>query len=200
MEIIGITGGVGSGKSRVLNELKVQYGAYIIEADKLAHELMEPGKVIYEEIVTAFGEDILCEEEPHVIDRVKLGKIVFSDKKHLEALNKIVHPLVKKSILMLIRQAKEKGDVRLFVIEAALLIEDEYKSICDELWYIWVDKETRIKRLMLQRNYTKEKSVSIMNNQSSDEFYKENCDFIIDNNRDYEYTSEQIKARLNINQ
>ena len=200
MKIIGITGGVGSGKSRVLNELKVQYGAYIIEADKLAHELMEPGKVIYEEIVTAFGEDILCEEEPHVIDRVKLGKIVFSDKKHLEALNKIVHPLVKKSILMLIRQAKEKGDVRLFVIEAALLIEDEYKSICDELWYIWVDKETRIKRLMLQRNYTKEKSVSIMNNQSSDEFYKENCDFIIDNNRDYEYTSEQIKARLNINQ
>lgn len=200
MKIIGITGGVGSGKSRVLNELKVQYGAYIIEADKLAHELMEPGKVIYEEIVTAFGEDILCEEEPHVIDRVKLGKIVFSDKKHLEALNKIVHPLVKKSILMLIRQAKEKGDVRLFVIEAALLIEDEYKSICDELWYIWVDKETRIKRLMLQRNYTKEKSVSIMNNQSSDEFYKENCDFIIDNNRDYEYTSEQIKARLNTNQ
>ena len=200
MKIIGITGGVGSGKSRVLNELKVQYGAYIIEADKLAHELMEPGKVIYEEIVTAFGEDILCEEEPHVIDRVKLGKIVFSDKKHLEALNKIVHPLVKKSILMSIRQAKEKGDVRLFVIEAALLIEDEYKSICDELWYIWVDKETRIKRLMLQRNYTKEKSVSIMNNQSSDEFYKENCDFIIDNNRDYEYTSEQIKARLNINQ
>ena len=200
MKIIGITGGVGSGKSRVLNELKVQYGAYIIEADKLAHELMEPGKVIYEEIVTAFGEDILCEEEPHVIDRVKLGKIVFSDKNHLEALNKIVHPLVKKSILMLIRQAKEKGDVRLFVIEAALLIEDGYKSICDELWYIWVDKETRIKRLMLQRNYTKEKSVSIMNNQSSDEFYKENCDFIIDNNRDYEYTSEQIKARLNINQ
>lgn len=200
MKIIGITGGVGAGKSRVLNELKVQYGAYIIEADKLAHELMEPGKVIYEEIVTAFGEDILCEEEPHVIDRVKLGKIVFSDKKHLEALNKIVHPLVKKSILMSIRQAKEKGDVRLFVIEAALLIEDEYKSICDELWYIWVDKETRIKRLMLQRNYTKEKSVSIMNNQSSDEFYKENCDFIIDNNRDYEYTSEQIKARLNTNQ
>ena len=200
MKIIGITGGVGSGKSRVLNELKVQYGAYIIEADKLAHELMEPGKVIYEEIVTAFGEDILCEEEPHVIDRVKLGKIVFSDKNHLEALNKIVHPLVKKSILMSIRQAKEKGDVRLFVIEAALLIEDGYKSICDELWYIWVDKETRIKRLMLQRNYTKEKSVSIMNNQSSDEFYKENCDFIIDNNRDYEYTSEQIKARLNTNQ
>ena len=200
MKIIGITGGVGSGKSRVLNELKVQYGAYIIEADKLAHELMEPGKVIYEEIVTAFGEVILCEEEPHVIDRVKLGKIVFSDKKYLDVLNKIVHPLVKKSILMSIRQAKEKGDVRLFVIEAALLIEDEYKSICDELWYIWVDKETRIKRLMLQRNYTKEKSVSIMNNQSSDEFYKENCDFIIDNNRDYEYTSEQIKARLNTNQ
>ena len=200
MKIIGITGGVGSGKSRVLNELKVQYGAYIIEADKLAHELMEPGKVIYEEIVTAFGEDILCEEEPHDIDRVKLGKIVFSDKKYLDVLNKIVHPLVKKSILMSIRQAKEKGDVRLFVIEAALLIEDEYKSICDELWYIWVDKETRIKRLMLQRNYTKEKSVSIMNNQSSDEFYKENCDFIIDNNRDYEYTSEQIKARLNTNQ
>ena len=200
MKIIGITGGVGAGKSRVLNELKVQYGAYIIEADKLAHELMEPGKVIYEEIVTAFGKDILCEEEPHVIEREKLGKIVFSDKKYLDVLNKIVHPLVKKSILMSIRQAKEKGDVRLFVIEAALLIEDEYKSICDELWYIWVDKETRIKRLMLQRNYTKEKSVSIMNNQSSDEFYKENCDFIIDNNRDYEYTSEQIKARLNTNQ
>ena len=99
---------------------------------------------------------------------------------------------------MSIRQAKEKGDVRLFVIEAALLIEDEYKSICDELWYIWVDKETRIKRLMLQRNYTKEKSVSIMNNQSSDEFYKENCDFIIDNNVEGQFENIPVKTLRSI--
>lgn len=196
MIVLGITGGVGSGKSRVLTELHDKYNAYIIEADKLAHELMEPGESIYKAIVEAFGVDILYSNEPYAIDRTKLGAIVFSDKDKLNKLNSIVHPLVKESILQTIKTAKANG-IELFVIEAALLIEDGYKAICDELWYVYVNQETRINRLMLQRNYTREKSLSIMQSQSSDDYYKENTDFTIDNNGDYEATSKQIEAQLN---
>ena len=196
MLVLGITGGVGSGKSRVLNELKDNYNAYIIEADKLAHELMEPGKVIYNAVVEAFGQEILAVLEPFAIDRMKLGAIVFNDKAQLEKLNSIVHPLVKESILQSIAEQRA-NNTKLFVIEAALLIEDGYKAICDELWYVYVDQETRISRLMLQRNYTREKSLSIMQSQSPDSYYKENCEFVIDNTGDYSDTSKQIKARLN---
>lgn len=198
MIILGITGGVGSGKSRVLSELHDKYDAYIIETDKLAHELMEPGGLIYKAIKDVFGDDIIEKEEPYRIDRKKLGAIVFNDKQYLETLNNIVHPLVKTSIIHSIEKAKEEGKISLFVIEAALLIDDpDYKSICDELWYVRVDEEVRIKRLMLQRNYTREKCLSIMQSQSPDTYYQENVDFVIDNNGDYENTSKHIEARLN---
>lgn len=197
MIVLGITGGVGSGKSRVLYELKEAYDAYIIEADKLAHTLMQPGETIYNAVVEAFGEEILCDEAPYEIDRRKLGEIVFNDEVKLKLLNSLSHPLVKAHILNEIKQAKEKGNVSLFVIEAALLIEDGYREICDELWYIWVSKETRIERLMAQRGYTREKCISIMESQSPDSFYKENTDCTIDNEKDYIFSSKQIKARLN---
>lgn len=197
MVVLGITGGVGSGKSRVLNLLRDEYGAYIIEADKLAHELMEPDKVIYKEIIKVFGEDILLEDGSRSINRMKLGNIVFQDEKKLHMLNQIVHPLVKASILASIEQAKKENKTNLFVIEAALLIEDGYQQICDELWYIFVSPETRIKRLMKQRNYTREKCLSIMKSQSSDDYYEANTDVIIHNNDDFSFTSAQIKARLN---
>lgn len=197
MLVLGITGGVGSGKSRVLAELQNKYGAFVIEADKLAHDLMEPGKIIYKAIVEEFGDSILMSEEPYAIDRKLLGEIVFNNNAKLEKLNSIVHPLVKQSILQSINEERNRQTIQLFVIEAALLIEDGYKDICDEIWYVWVSKETRINRLMKQRNYTREKSLSIMNNQSSDDYFERNTDYKIDNDKDYLYTSEQIKARLN---
>ena len=168
MIVLGITGGVGSGKSKVLYDLKDNHGAFVIEADKLAHTLMEPGQTIYQEVVKAFGRDILEEKDPYFIDRSKLGQIVFNDKDKLTTLNNISHPLVKKHILEVIAEHRLQGKTKIFVIEAALLIQDGYDKICDEIWYIWVDKEERIKRLMAQRGYTREKCISMMNSQEDD--------------------------------
>lgn len=196
MIIIGITGGVGSGKSRVLYDLSENHGAYIVEADKLAHTLMEPGQSIYNEIVENFGREILKEKAPYEIDRQKLGDIVFSDKDKLKLLDSISHPAVKKNILWQIETKKAEG-VKLFVIEAALLIQDGYKEICDEIWYVWVSKEERIKRLAKQRGYTKSKCISMFNSQEDDDYYKKYADFTINNQLDYENSSKQLNARLN---
>lgn len=197
MKILGITGGVGSGKSRILYELKNEYNAYIIEADSLAHELMQPGKTIYNKIIEEFGRDILSDENPYPIDRTKLGEIVFNDSESLKKLNGITHPLVKEEILNQISQKKSEGKTRLFVIEAALLLEDGYKEICDEIWYIWVSEEERIKRLAKQRGYSREKCISIFKSQKSDEYYKKYTNFTINNEKSYENSSKQLKARLN---
>ncbi len=196
MIIIGITGGVGSGKSRVLYDLSENHGAYIVEADKLAHTLMEPGQSIYNEIVKNFGREILKENAPYEIDRQKLGGIVFADKDKLKQLDSISHPEVKKNILGQIEAKKAEG-VELFVIEAALLIQDGYKEICDEIWYVWVSKEERIKRLAKQRGYTRSKCISMFNSQEDDDYYKKYADFTINNQLDYENSSKQLNARLN---
>lgn len=196
MIIIGITGGVGSGKSRVLYDLSENHGAYIVEADKLAHTLMEPGQSIYNEIVKNFGREILKENAPYEIDRQKLGGIVFADKDKLKLLDSISHPEVKKNILGQIEAKKAEG-VELFVIEAALLIQDGYKEICDEIWYVWVSKEERIKRLAKQRGYTRSKCISMFNSQEDDDYYKKYADFTINNQLDYENSSKQLNARLN---
>ncbi|MDD6327228.1 MAG: dephospho-CoA kinase [Lachnospiraceae bacterium] len=198
MVIIGITGGVGSGKSLVLNELRENYHAYIIEADKLAHTMMLPGNAIYNEIIDAFGKEILNDYAPYEIDRAKLGQIVFYDREKLNILNGIIHPCVKQEIQSQIQSVRENGTCSLFAIEAALLIEDGYKRICDEIWYVWVDRETRILRLASQRGYTREKCISMMDSQSSDNFYLENADYILNNNGDIKSLSKQINARLNI--
>lgn len=193
MRIIGITGGIGSGKSTVLNLLEETYGAYIVETDKLAHHLMEPGQTAYEKIVDAFGTDILAEDGK--INRAILGNIVFQEEAALNTLNGIVHPAVKEYILHDIEQKKQE-QVSIYVIEAALLIEDGYKAICDELWYVYVEKEERIRRLLLGRGGSREKWEQIINNQSSERYYRSNCDVVVDNSKNLKTTADIVKELL----
>lgn len=194
MKIIGITGGIGTGKSTVLTLLKQEYSAYIVEADKLAHKLMLPGGTAYEQIVDTFGADILNAEG--VIDRNRLGAIVFKNPDALGKLNEVVHPAVKKYILQDIELKKKEGSAQYYVIEAALLIEDGYKMICDELWYIYVEKEERIRRLLAARGGNREKWEQIIGNQSSENYYHTNCDYVIDNGKSFEHTANIVKELL----
>lgn len=194
MKVIGITGGVGSGKSVILSILKEEYGAETILADLVAHDLMEPGAKSYVEIVENFGSNILKEDGS--IDRQKLGSIVFGDKEKLEQLNSITHPNVKEEIKHRITRIKEKGEVSMIVLEAALLIESGYQDVYDELWYIYVNQETRYERLCKGRGYTKEKTDSIMKNQLSEEEFREHAHFVIDNSYDIANTKEQIQKIL----
>ena len=95
-------------------------------------------------------------------------------------------------------EEKRKQDVKIYVIEAALLIQDGYKEICDEIWYIYVNEETRIKRLMKQRGYTEERCRAMFHGQDPESYYRKYAEFTMNNQLDYENSSKQLKDRLNI--
>ncbi|MBQ8084475.1 MAG: dephospho-CoA kinase [Lachnospiraceae bacterium] len=194
MRIIGITGGIGCGKSEVLRYLE-SLGAYVVEADKLAHRLMKKGSKTYNEIIEYFGTDILGPEGE--IDRPLFGKIVFGDEKALKKLDLIVHPAVKEYILKDIRLKKNEGKCGYYVIEAALLIEDGYKEICDEIWYIYADENTRLNRLVNGRGGNISAYKKVMEKQADEAYYRTNSDVIIDNNGDFENTRNELKVLLN---
>lgn len=189
MRVIGVTGGVGAGKSRVLEYLESCRGAYVIQADQVGHQVMEPGTMGYERVLALLGEDI--KKEDGTLDRRKIGDIVFHNEELLEKLNDIIHPAVKKEILRSLEEQAERGR-KLCVVEAALLLEDHYETFCDEIWYIFAGEEVRIRRLMSSRGYTREKALGIMRNQAAEEFYRAHADYIIENNGDWEETRAQI--------
>ena len=193
MKIIEITGGVGSGKSTVLSYLEEAYGARVIQADQVANKIKEPGESCYDAIVQLLGPSVLLENG--FIDRKRMGQLIFSDTSLLEKTNQILHPAVKAYIKNAIAAA-EKENVPVFVIEAALLIEDDYGAICDELWYIYTRESVRRERLKSSRGYTDEYITNIMKKQLSDETFRSACDFVIDNSESPAFTKEQIDKRM----
>lgn len=195
--VIGITGGIGSGKSYVLSIMRDRFHCLTLEADRIAWELELPSGLCYPVILSVFGKEILGLDGQ--IDRQKLGRIVFSDRKKLEQLNGIVHPAVKKTIqerIELMRLQCPKQDI---VIEAALLIEERYDQICDELWFVYSDVEVRKRRLKEQRGYSEEKIAAVMENQLSDEIFRKRCDCVIWNDTVEKELIEQIESCLRRN-
>lgn len=180
MRVIGITGGVGSGKSFILDYLRDKYGAYVILTDIVGARLMLPNGKAYSKIVEAFGKAILKQNKE--INKEKLASIVFNNKDELHKLNSIVHPLVKEYILSTIESLREISAVKIVVIESALLLDDNYDLICDETWFIHTEEEIRIKRLRDTRGYSEAHSRSIIKNQKSDKEFMERCSLTIDNN------------------
>lgn len=191
MKVIGITGGVGTGKSEVLNYLEQKHGAVVCQADIVARNLEKKNTICYRQIVEHFGGDIL--EENGRIDREKLAKVVFSDEEERKVLNAIVHPAVKKRILKLIKEQEKKG-TKLFVLEAALLLEDHYDEICDETWYIYAEDSVRRKRLKLSRGYGDERIDGIFRAQKSRDEFLNQCDRAVDNSRSFDDTCEQLDS------
>lgn len=197
--VIGVTGGVGAGKSTVLEILEKEYGAFLIVADEVAKELMEPGEASYEAVRKAFGDGILeaegeteAPEALRPIDRKKLAALVFEDDEKLLLLNSLTHPLVRIRIEALIRTQYEKDADALIVLEAALLIETGYRDILDTLWVVDADPEVRIQRLMKDRGYSREKCLSVMDNQLSREEFANEADEVIDNSGSFEDAERQI--------
>ena len=191
--ILGITGGVGSGKSTVLQYLRDRYGAFLILLDDLARELQQPGEECYEPMLELFhGEDVLKEDGS--FDRGAIAKIVYADEEKLHALNRIVHPAVKRRCL---ERIDSHRDVSLIVIEAALLLEDHYDEICDEIWFVYTEESVRRKRLKDSRGYSDEKISSMFANQRSDESYRACCNLTIDNSSEnIENTFRQLDEAL----
>ena len=190
MRVIGVTGGVGAGKSTVLGILEKEFDAYVIQADLLGHVLMEPGEECYDAVIALFGKEIIKKDK--TIDRRRISDVVFTDKDMLLKLNGIIHPAVKQRILRLISEQREAGR-KLCVVEAALFLEERYQEFCDEVWYVYTEEEIRIQRLMESRGYSRDKSLGIIRNQVSDQVFRENTDYVIENNGDLEDTRRKIR-------
>lgn len=191
---IGITGGVGAGKTEVLHFIRTHYRCEIYLADEVAHEIQKPGTCCYEELVSLLGPEVLLPDG--MINRSAMADRIFSDPKLLDTVNGIIHPAVKTYLLSRLEQAKSKGVVELFFVEAALLIEGGYKELVDELWYIYADEKVRADRLSSVRGYSSEKIKSIIAHQLSEQSFRENCDFVINNSGDLADTYKQIKEKL----
>ncbi|MBQ9030360.1 MAG: dephospho-CoA kinase [Parasporobacterium sp.] len=194
--IIGVTGGVGTGKSSILQILNKEFDAVVIMADEVSRDLMMPGEESYLEVVRYFGDGILTGGPQSPIDRAELARIVFQDPEKLNALNNINHPLVRKRIEALLKQYQKEA-VRLIVIETAILIQVGYQDLVDELWVVHTDPEIRVQRLIDSRGYTREKIADIMKNQLPDHVMEQAADFVIDNSADLDSARRQIEEHLN---
>ena len=195
MRFIGITGGVGAGKSEILSYLGKKNGVRVMLADEIAHELMEAGTDCYKSLRQTFNDEDIWNSDGS-FNREKLAKVIFSDKIKRDIMNSIVHPAVKEYVIRQQEYEKERGELSLLVLEAALLIEEHYDKICDELWYIYTSEENRRDRLKASRGYSDEKIDNIFNSQLSEEEYRKYCAVVIDNNGSVEAAFEQIDKAL----
>lgn len=194
MKVIGITGGVGSGKSALLAAIKTEYDCEILLADQIAHFLKEPEQSCYGPIVQLLGEDVL--DERGWIDRNKMAEKIFADRLLLERINAIVHPAVKQYIQEVITQEKKKQKLDFLFVEAALFLEAGYQDMADQVWYIYAKKQVREQRLQQGRGYSLEKIHSIMEKQLSEDVFYQKCDVVIDNSGSLEESMQQVRKEL----
>ncbi|QNM05914.1 dephospho-CoA kinase [Qiania dongpingensis] len=195
MKIIGVTGGVGAGKSTVLEILKEDYGAGILMADEIGRELMEPEGACFAQVRDAFGEGVM--KRDGTLDRGKIASAVFRDQAALKRLNGIIHPAVRKETERRLQDLEISGK-EIAVIETAILFEAGYEDICDVVWYVYADEETRIQRLMKSRGYGRDKCREIMANQMPDSEFRRRSGVVIDNSGSREDIKEQIATSLSL--
>lgn len=213
MKVIGITGGVGSGKTELLRYIKEHYNCRVILSDEAAHEVERPGGSIYEPLVALLSEysanPVLADDartekiESHellnadgTINRCEMAARIFANRELLTKVNVLVHPAVRVYIEQAIEEEQTKGALDYFFIEAALLIEAGYQSVVDSMWYIYCRPEIRRERLRNSRGYTDEKIDSIMKSQLSEEAFRAGCDVVIDNSGSLAEACAQIDAKL----
>jgi dephospho-CoA kinase len=249
--VLGITGGVGAGKSTILTALHEQYGALIIECDEVGRALQQKGAACYEPMRQLFGDGILFPDG--TIDRKTVARLIYADAQKREALSRIVHPAVKAEVKRQLKafdrqsaagfscpyksqeasedgaacqaggksmpapgpmpvgqpdrtpdpQRKGAGIVHsgkrraLAVVEAALLIDDHYEELCDEIWYIHTDDEKRRVRLRESRHYSDERITRMFEAQRSDASFRYHTQLTIDNTDDFvQNTFRQLKEGL----
>lgn len=194
MLIIGITGGVGCGKSTVLDMLKNNLNCEILKTDDVAKELYNPGKSAYNMLIKTFGSKILDKEK--CIDKKLLSNLIFNDENNRKIVNDIVHPLVRLAVIEKIDDAKKENNIDFLFIESALLLEANYDILCNEVWYIYADEKVRKQRLKDSRGYSEEKIQAIFNTQLPEEKFNSLCDKKIDNSLDENNTYKQLKEIL----
>ena len=186
---IGLTGGIGTGKSSVTEAFQ-SLGAAVINADLLGHDAYLPGTIGFEEVVTEFGQDLVGSDGQ--IDRKKLGPIVFSDSSKMDRLNEIMHPLIRDLIEERL-VTLESNQNKVAVVEAAILIEAGWKSLFDEIWVVISDPEEVINRLGVRNGLSREDALKRIDSQMSNNERIEHGDVVVENTG----SMEDLKTRVN---
>lgn len=189
MLVIGLVGGIGSGKS-VASAMLAELGAEVINADLVGHEVYEPGKPGFDAIVAEFGSDVVGQDGR--IDRKRLGATVFADAGRLDRLNAIVHPLIRTEIERRIGRAREKGDARAVVVEAAILLEAGWRSLVDQVWVISARREDVLARLATQRGMAASETDARIAKRMTDAERRSVADVVIENTG----SLDDLRARL----
>lgn len=191
--LIGITGSIATGKSTASQYIHSK-GYPVIDADKIAHQLMEIGQINYKQIVDKFGKEILNDDK--TINRKKLGQIVFSDKNKLEELNNLTH----RNIFNRIVSSIEECDSDIIFVDVPLMIEllseKKFPIELEDIWLIYVNREIQLQRLMARDKINSQEALNKLNKQMDIEEKKKYADVIIDNSGDLKNLFKKIDEKL----
>ena len=189
MKIIGITGVSGSGKTTISKMIQQQCEAEVIDADKIAKDLTQGDTEYLREIITEFGEKIL--DENHKLKRQELANIIFEDKTKKEKLDK----LTQKYVVEEIKRQIEKSKAQLIILDVPLLFESKLNEICNITIGVIANQQEEIQRICARDNITVEQAMARLKNQNANEFFIENCDYIVENTN-LENTQEELNKIL----
>jgi dephospho-CoA kinase len=189
MKVLGLTGGIGSGKSMVAS-MFAQLGADVIDADRLARDVVEPGQPALEEIASAFGRDILLPDGR--LDRGKLGRIIFADPVARVTLNAITHPRIRERMDAEIA-ARQSGP-GVLIVDIPLLYENERTGSVETVIVVWVDTQTQLRRLVERNGLSEHEARQRIAAQMPLDEKRARADVVIDNSGSPENTRRQVDA------
>ncbi|MGT2876224.1 dephospho-CoA kinase [Streptococcus gallolyticus] len=190
-KIIGITGGIASGKSTVVAEIRKQ-GYQVIDADQVVHELQEKGGKLYQTLVEWLGNNIL--QENGELDRQKLGKVIFGNKEMMAKSSRLQNEIIRQELANRRNQLAQTEEV--FFMDIPLLIELDYMDWFDEVWLVYVDEKTQLDRLVMRNHYTRSEAQKRIASQMSTEAKKAYADKLLDNRGNLQALKEQVDRLL----
>jgi len=193
--IIGMTGGIASGKSSVVKRLE-KLGAYTINCDKLGHEAYLPGQIAYNKIIENFGVDVLADDK--TIDRKKLGPLVFGDRKKLELLNNIVWPEIKRMRNEIIEKVEESGSHDIIVFEGAILFEAGWEQDAHEVWCCVIAQDEAIGRIQSRDGLSNEHALKRITSQMSNQDRVNRSHVVFCTQWEHSYTQKQVEKAWNL--
>ncbi|OLP65990.1 Dephospho-CoA kinase [Bacillus pumilus] len=191
--VIGLTGGIASGKSTVSHMIK-EKGIRVIDADVIAKEVVALGKPALHKIVQTFGEEVLLPNGE--LNRQQLGTIIFSDDEKRQQLNAIVHPEVRKEMLKQRDEGIDQQDT-FVVLDIPLLFESQLESLVDRIIVVYTTPELQLSRLMSRNGFSEEDALKRIRAQQSLEEKCKKADRVIENTKDLAYTKKQLQNILN---
>ena len=190
-KIIGITGGIASGKSTVVAEIR-KHGYQVIDADQVVHELQAKGGKLYQALCNWLGTDIL--QENGELDRKKLGQLIFSSKDMLEKSSRLQNGIIREELAR--RRDELAKTQKVFFMDIPLLIEHDYMEWFDDIWLVHLDEKTQLERLVMRNHFSKEEAKKRMASQMSTEAKKPYADRLLDNSGDLTELKAQIHQLL----